>query len=835
LRQVLRSLLGLALVASGIGAVVHAPPAAAVPIGSSWSGDYATEELGDPWDFSNADDWDIQARAESPGATGSVTGGVLAFDQTSPAGGVLIGSAHYGDESLQWGRSTWLRPIATDAYRTLSFRLYQPSKPPVGGIELLTCGGTIAACSVRLNFFPDAGWQTYTLTLPAGLQVFSILIVPGPDQRAGFQLDWVRVTRSGGQIEPAAGGSEPVPVVVDPDRGGGRDYAETVRGKAWTFDDASDVAGVYELDGVNYNGGVFRGCNADGANDPAVVLTMGAPLDTSVYNRVTARVWYDGAFGLADARGGGMVARIMWHTVGTFGYQVSQDIVVYPGWNDLDLEMRMLNPSLVTENDIPRTAGWVGMIDEIRFDFHEDRGARCVGLDSFAVRAADEASPTFPIRFRDDARGVGTPAPGTTAEIFVDTTFGAFGGTRIATNVPVANGETVYTWNGRGVSRGTYWVWVRLTDPGTGRQSSAYGRGPLVVSGVPPLAARTVTRTPSGAPGGVQAVLANLTMTEATGGGYITADTCGAFGGAAPSKSNGNFNAGQNIANLGVVPLGGDGGFCIFNESPVHLLADVQGYFAPDGDLRFTQWGPNRVLDTRAGARVGAGSVTRVQAGVPGGAAAALVNLTMTDGSVGGFVTADACSALTQLPPTKSNGNFAPGRNVANLAVVPLGNDGSFCIYAESPVHLLADVQGYFSENGDLAFTLLEPRRVLDTRPGAQPAANTIIRVVPDVAPGTTAALVNITMTESGAGGYITADRCSSLTAGMQSKSNGNFTAAQNIANLSVVRLDPDGAFCIYVENAVDVLVDLQGTFTSGGALRFTSIAPQRRLDTRNP
>ena len=34
-------------------------------------------------------------------------------------------------------------------------------------------------------------------------------------------------------------------------------------------------------------------------------------------------------------------------------------------------------------------------------------------MDSFAIRAADSAHPSFPIRFRDDARGNGTPAPGT--------------------------------------------------------------------------------------------------------------------------------------------------------------------------------------------------------------------------------------------------------------------------------------------------------------------------------------------------------------------------------------------------------------------------------------
>ncbi len=832
MRRPVSTLLGIVFFAASLAVALPAAPAGAVPGGWAWSTDYATEELGDPWDFSNAEDWDIQARAESPGATGSVGSGVLSFDQTRPAGGVLIGSAHYGEQALQWGRSTWLRPINTNAYRTLSFRMFEPSAPPVGGIELLTCSGTVGSCATHLDFFPTAGWNNYSITLPAGLNVYSVLIVPGPDQRSGFQLDWVSITRDGGQTAPLGGGSsEPVPVVIDPSRSGGQDYAAGVRGKAWTFDDGSDVIGIHDLDSVSYSGGAFRGCST--TNDPAIVLAMGAPLATDRYNRVNARVWYDGGFGLADAPGGGMVARLQWHIVGTDGYQTSQDIVVYPGWNDIELTMRTFPANIVTEPDIGLGAGWVGAIDEIRFDFHEDPGRRCVAIDSFAVRATDEARPSFAIRYRDDARGIGAPAPGTTAEIFLDKSVGTFSGTRIASGLAVGNGENAYSWRGGSVPKGTYFVWVRLTDP-SGHASSAYAGGPLVYAGVPPLAARTITTTPSGAPGGVSAVLANITMTEATGGGYVTADRCSTFGLSSPSKSNGNYNANQNIANLGVLPIASDGSFCIFNESPVHLLADVQGYFSPNGNLRFTRSGPTRVLNTRTGARVAKGSVTRVSSGAPGGTAAVLVNLTMTDGVSGGFITADRCSALTNLPPTKSNGNFVPQRNVANLAVVPVDGDGSFCIYSESDVHLLADVQGHFSTAGALGFTLLDPRRVLDTRAGNNPTANSITRVNPGVG-AADAVLVNVTMTEAPGGGYITADRCSALAPGLQSKSNGNFTGGQNIANLSVVPLDPDGTFCIYTEHAVDLLVDVQGTFTGNGPLTFTSIAPDRRLDTRMP
>ncbi|HEV8297329.1 MAG TPA: hypothetical protein VGQ20_08530, partial [Acidimicrobiales bacterium] len=112
--------------AAGLAVAIDAPstPAGATPWGYSASGDYATEELGDPWDFSNDEDWDVQARLESPGVAGNVSGGTLNFDVASSAGGVLIGSAHYGPEALQWGRSTWLHPIDGSAYTTISFRLY---------------------------------------------------------------------------------------------------------------------------------------------------------------------------------------------------------------------------------------------------------------------------------------------------------------------------------------------------------------------------------------------------------------------------------------------------------------------------------------------------------------------------------------------------------------------------------------------------------------------------------------------------------------------------------------------------------------------------------------
>ncbi|HEV8295678.1 MAG TPA: hypothetical protein VGQ20_00225, partial [Acidimicrobiales bacterium] len=274
--------------------------------------------------------------------------------------------------------------------------------------------------------------------------------------------------------------------------------------------------------------------------------------------------------------------------------------------------------------------------------------------------------------------------------------------------------------------------------------------------------------------------------------------------------------------------------FCIYNKTPVHLVADVQGAFASGGSLGFTRMGPDRKLDTRlSGGRAAANSITHVQTDATG-ATAVLVNLTMTDGPSGGYITADKCSKLSPGAQTKSNGNFVPNRNIANLSVVPVEN-GEFCIYTESAVHLVVDVQGYFSPGGPLELTLVPPspqNRILDTRGGPMPPGGTKTNVLVNAPAGTDAVLVNLTMTQSPGGGYITADRCDAITPGLQTKSNGNFVPGQDIANLSVVPIE-NGRFCIYTESDVHLIVDVQGYFSTSNGLRFTSTDPTRMLDTR--
>ena len=359
---------------------------------------------------------------------------------------------------------------------------------------------------------------------------------------------------------------------------------------------------------------------------------------------------------------------------------------------------------------------------------------------------------------------------------------------------------------------------------------------PAIDGSVPladPAAADFLVAADAGSPG-ASAALVNLTMARASAPGYITADRCSALRESPQSTSSGNHLAVDAVANLAVVPLDADGSFCVYSQVPSQVIVDVQGTFSPSGTQRFTSLAPTRVLDTRDAHTdpLPAGSITRVTGAAPTGASAALVNLTMADGAWAGYVTADRCSALVAGPQTKSTGNHVAGRAVANMAVVPLDTDGSFCIYNQSPVQLVVDTQGYFSATGPLRFTSVAPDRVADTRLSGTPAAGTIVRVASGAPAGTTAVLANLTMVGADGAGYITADRCSTLVAGSQQTSSGNHDAAAAVANLAVVPVDADGTFCVYVQRAVDLVVDVQGTFSVAGQLGFTPVAPVRVLNT---
>jgi hypothetical protein len=77
---------------------------------------------------------------------------------------------------------------------------------------------------------------------------------------------------------------------------------------------------------------------------------------------------------------------------------------------------------------------------------------------------------------------------------------------------------------------------------------------------------------------GASAGLVNLTVTDPSGPGYVTAYPCGE---PVPPSSNVNFRAGQTVANLALIGVGSAGSVCVSASVGAQVIVDVNGWTAP--------------------------------------------------------------------------------------------------------------------------------------------------------------------------------------------------------------------------------------------------------------
>ncbi|WP_407838008.1 hypothetical protein ACE1OC_19075 [Streptomyces sp. DSM 116496] len=227
-------------------------------------------------------------------------------------------------------------------------------------------------------------------------------------------------------------------------------------------------------------------------------------------------------------------------------------------------------------------------------------------------------------------------------------------------------------------------------------------------------------------PAGVRSVVLNLTVTNTTAPGHVSAaQEKGLAENAQTSVLN--YVAGQSVPNLVIVPVGEDGYVHLFNAgwAPVDLLADVTGYFTASKAAGYGALAPTRIVDTREGQGTAKGQVPGYgsfdigiagRAGVPAGATAVALNLTVTNPRSAGHLTAYPAGKAV---PTTSNVNFAAGQTVANAVIVPVGADGKITVRngGWNPADVVVDVVGYYSPQSRSALVVPPvPFRILDTR-----------------------------------------------------------------------------------------------------------------------
>jgi uncharacterized protein YkwD len=214
------------------------------------------------------------------------------------------------------------------------------------------------------------------------------------------------------------------------------------------------------------------------------------------------------------------------------------------------------------------------------------------------------------------------------------------------------------------------------------------------------LAAGSVTEVTvggaNGIPGGVQAIALNVTSDRVADAGFVTVYPCD---GPRPSASNLNPVAGAGArSNLVISPVSASGTVCLFTQRALELVVDATGWFGVDSTAKFAASTPFRLLDTRDGVGLAGGEIRRVKvagaADVPFGASGVSLNLTVSQAASPGFVTAFPCDVARPLASTVNHGI---GDTVPNGAQLSLSVNGEICLYANTPVQVVLDVNGWWS------------------------------------------------------------------------------------------------------------------------------------------
>lgn len=338
----------------------------------------------------------------------------------------------------------------------------------------------------------------------------------------------------------------------------------------------------------------------------------------------------------------------------------------------------------------------------------------------------------------------------------------------------------------------------------------------------------------NGIPVGVSAVALNLTATNEQSGGYITAYP---DGDGRPNVSSVNFTVGDTVANYAIVSVASDGAIDLYNGSSgtVQLVADVSGYFVPQGANGYTGLAaPKRFLDTRT--TIGGHDYPVTQGspvnlaiagvdGLPKGVRAVAANITVVSSIGAGYVTAWS-SGVPE--PGVSNINFSANQVIANAAVIPVGTNGGIemAYSGAGSIRLVMDVYGYYTSSGASVYAPLEPQRIIDTRNGTGGYTGTLgngtyLRVGlgiqnGQVAPSITGVVINATVTRTTGGGYLSVVPDGSIGPGSTpATSNLNFVSGATVPNLVFARPAANGYtdFIATTAGGIYLVADAYGLF----------------------
>lgn len=277
-----------------------------------------------------------------------------------------------------------------------------------------------------------------------------------------------------------------------------------------------------------------------------------------------------------------------------------------------------------------------------------------------------------------------------------------------------------------------------------------------------------------------------------------------------------------------------------------HNPPPVIGPMAAAAGARFTAVAPQRILDTRDGtgtnaARVLGGCTLVVDPGLDPEVTAVAVNITAVRAAANGFVTAYPCGVER---PIAAAVQAVAAKVVGGMTVVPLGADGTFCVYTHATADIVIDLFGSYQPGVGHRFEPVESGRLFDSRTDARGrslpllAAGTTLRVkvagakvgaatVPASANG--AALTLHAMSATG-NGYLTAYPCGGT---VPTVASATVNTGVSVTNHAEVLLGA-GDVCVFVSVPMHVAVDLSGWFGPTATTEYFAVSPVRAVDSRN-
>ena len=221
-------------------------------------------------------------------------------------------------------------------------------------------------------------------------------------------------------------------------------------------------------------------------------------------------------------------------------------------------------------------------------------------------------------------------------------------------------------------------------------------------------------------PADAESVALTVTSDRAVAPGFLTVHGCGS---SLPELSNLNVRPEGPTSNLAFVAVDATRETCIFSDRGTDLIVDLVGWFG-EGGSPFQEFAPRRAVDTREPTLRPPGvtgkpavnqlvEIPRSMLGVPDEANAVVVNLTVTQASGYGFLTASPCGSAT---PTTSNVNYDFGVDRANTAIMALSPQGTLCVQLSvSDAHVIVDVNGWLGGDQGIQYGA-GTKRIADSR-----------------------------------------------------------------------------------------------------------------------